>query len=316
MLGEKRVSYMRAAFLILLISAGLRCGYAQQAVSSVEQARLVKDLPTSTNRALEPNGLAPGDEDATSDDSFGEQVVLQRQPRIRTFVITGDASVFYTNNAALTPHDRIDDALFASNAGVSWTPQIAPHLEAQLAAHGSIFRYDKTSELDFQGLGFGAGLFWTPDHIAGVALFAHYDFVELIDRHSEEILRDHELTIGAQKIIPLGRAHAFVVGANLMAGVAAPESAQRDQAGLFLAYQLQATRSLGVEVVYRFAGYFYNDPGRTDRYQFLSVSARYQLLKWADINAFFSFADNRSDDTAFNYDAVTNGGGLSATIRF
>jgi hypothetical protein len=307
---------MRAAFFILLISAGLRGASAQQAVSPIEQARLFKELPTSTNREVEANAAVPGDEDTTSDGSFGEPLILQSQPRIRTFVITGDASVFYTNNVALTPHHRIDDAFFVSNAGVSWTPQIAPRLEGQIAAHTSIFRYDKTPALDFQGLGLGAGLFWNPDHFAEVGLFAHYDFIELINRHSEEILRDHEFTIGAERVFPLGRAHAFVAGASLMAGVAAPESAQRDQAGVFLAYRLQATRSLGFEFVYRFAGYFYNDPRRTDRNQLLSVSARYRLLEWADINAFFSFADNRSDDPAFSYDAVTNGGGLSATIRF
>ena len=307
---------MRAAFFIVLIFAGLRCASAQQAVSPVEQARLFKELPTSTNREVEASAQVLGDDDTTSDGSFGEQVILQSQPRIRAFVITGDASVFYTNNAALTPHNKIDDVLFVSNAGVSWTPQIAPRLEAQIAAHGSIFRYDKTSALDFQGLGLGAGLFWNPDHFAGVELFAHYDFIELIDRHSEEILRDHEFAIGAQKIFPLGRAHAFVVGASLIAGVAAPESAERDQAGVFLAYRIQATRSLGVEFLYRFAGYFYNDPARTDRNQLLSVSARYRLLEWADINAFFSFADNRSDHSAFTYNAITNGGGLSATVRF
>jgi hypothetical protein len=307
---------MRAAFFIVLISAGLPCAYAQQAVPPIEQARLFNELPTSTNREVEANAPVLGDDDTTSDGSFGEQVILQSQPRNRTFVVTGDASVLYTNNVALTPHDRIDDVFFVSNAGVSWTPQIAPHLEAQIAAHSSIFRYDKTSALDFQGLGLGAGLFWSPDHFAGVGVFAHYDFIELFNRHSEEILRDHEFTIGAQKIFPLGRAHAFVTGASLMAGIAAPDSAQRDQAGVFLAYRLQATRSLHVEFLYRFAGYFYNDSGRIDRNQLLSVSARYRLLEWADINAFFSFADNRSDDSAFSYDAASGGGGLSAIIRF
>jgi hypothetical protein len=307
---------MRAAFFILLLSAGLRCACAQQALSPVEQARLFKQSP-STSREVEANASVSSDDDTASDGSFGEQVILHSRPRIAAFLITGDASVFYTNNAALTPHHTIDDVFFVSNAAISWTtPQIAPHLEARIAAHSSIFRYDKSSELDFQSLGFGAGLFWSPDHLAGVELFAHYDFIELINRHGEEILRDHEFTIGVQRDFPLGRAHAFVAGATLTGGVAAPESAQRDQAGLFLGYRLQATRSLGVEFLYRFAGYFYNDPKRIDRNQVLSLRARYRLLEWADINAFFSFADNRSDDSAFSYDAATNGGGLSVAIRF
>ena len=301
---------------IVLISAGLQCAHAQEAVSHFEQARLHQELPSSTNLKVDANGMALGDDDTTSDDSLGEQLILTSQPRIRTFVITGDTSVFYTNNAALTRRHTIDDAFFVANVGMSWTPLIAPRLAAQIAAHGSIFRYNSTPSLDFESLGLGAGLFWNPDHFAGVGLLARYDFIELLDRHSEEILRDHEFTIGAQRVFPLGRAHAFVAGTTFMAGVAEPESAQRDQAGVFLAYRLQATRSLGVELLYRFAGYFYNDTGRIDRNQILSLSVRYRLQEWADINAFFSFTGNRSDDSAFNYDAVANGGGLSATVQF
>jgi hypothetical protein len=311
------VSLQRArGTFIILISAGLQCAHAQQAVSPVEHARLLQELPTSTNTKVNANGMVLGNDDTTSDDSLGEQLILKSLPRIPTFVVTGDASVFYTNNAALTRRDKIDDVFFVANAGVSWTPLIAPQLEAQIAAHGSIFRYDSTPALDFESLGFGAGLFWNPDHFAGVGLFAHYDFIELIDRHSKEFLRDHEFTIGAQKVFPLGRAHAFVAGATIRAGLAEPESAQRNQAGMFLAYRLQATRSLDLEFLYRFAGYFYTDTGRIDRNQVLSGSVRYRMREWADINAFFSFADNRSDDPAFNYDAVTNGGGLSATVQF
>jgi hypothetical protein len=300
---------------IILISAGLHCAYAQQAVSPVEHARLVRELPTSTNTKVDANGTILGDDDTTPDDSLGQQLILQSQPRTSVFVVNGDASVFYTNNVALT-RNKMADAFFVANLDVSWTDLIASHLEAQIAAHSSIFRYDSTSALDFESLGLGAGLFWNPDHFAGVGLFAHYDFIELIDRHSKEILRDHEFTLGAQKVFPLGPAHAFAAGATVRAGVAEPASAQRDQAGLFLAYRLQATRSLGVEFLYRLAGYYYDDTGRIDRNQVLSATVHYRLREWADINTFFSFTDNHSDDSAFNYDAVTSGGGLSATIQF
>lgn len=306
----------RPGIFIVLISGGLQCAHAQQAVSPIEQARLFQELPGSTNTKVNANGAALGDGDTESDDSLGEQVILKSPPRVRTLVVAGETSVFYTNNVALTRRDKINDTFFVANAGVSWTPVIARHLEAQIAAHGSIFRYDSTSALDFENLGLGTGLFWNPDHFAGVGLSAHYDFIELLNSHGEEILRDHEFTLSAQRVFPLGRAHAVVAGATLMAGVAEPESAQRDQAGLFLAYRLQVTGSLGVDFLYRFAGHFYNDTGRIDRNHVLSASVRYRLREWADINAFFSFAANRSNDSAFNYDAAANGGGLSATIRF
>ncbi len=301
---------------VLFALAVLPPARGQQAVSPIEQARLFQQLPTTANMEVDANGTALGDEETSSDDSFGKQLILKSQPRVRTFVVSGDASVFYTNNVALTRRDKIDDAFFAANAGVVWTPRLTPHLEAQFAAHGSIFRYHTTSALDFENLGIGAGLFWSPDHCAGVSLFAHYDFIELLNRHSEEILRDHEFTLGAQKIFPFGRAHSLVAGATVMAGLSTPHSAQRDQAGLFLAYRLQVTRSLEAEILYRFAGNFYNDSGRVDRNQVLSATVRYRVREWADINAFFSFADNRSDDSAFDYDAAVNGGGVGVTIRY
>jgi hypothetical protein len=300
--------------LIALSLAWLHCAHAQQGAAPIEQARLFQ-ASRSTNPDLDPNGTALCD-DPNLDDSFGAQVVLQSQPRVRPFMVTGGASVFYTNNAALTGNHTIDDAFFVANAGVSWTPKIAPHLEAQVAAHSSIFRYESTSALDFDDLGLAAGLFWNPDHFAGIGLFANYAFTELIDRHGHEILRDHEFTLGAQKIFPLGRAHAFVIGGSIIAGVAEPEPAQRNQAGLFLSYRLQATRCLGVEFLYRLASHFYNETDRIDRNQILSATVCYRLGEWADINAFVSFADNRSNYSTFNYASVVNGGGVNATIRF
>ena len=307
--------HARLVFVVFGLAV-LPCARGQQAVSPIEQARLLQELPAATSAAVDANGTPLADEDTSSDDSFGKEVILKSRPRAQAFVVTGDASVFYTNNVALTRRDRINDTFFVANAGVSWSSGIAPNIEAQVAAHGSIFRYHSTSVLDFENLGVGAGLFWSPEHFAGVGLFAHYDFIELLNRNSEEILRDHAFTLGAQKAFPLGRAHGFVAGVTLVAGVSEPESAQRDQAGLFLAYRLQVTRSIDTEILYRFAGHFYNDTGRIDRNQVFSATMRYSLSDWADFKAFFSLADNRSDDAAFNYDAAVGGVGIGATIRF
>lgn len=257
-----------------------------------------------------------GEDYTTSDDGFGDVMILQSQPRIPTFVITGDASVFYTTNAALTRHHTIDDTFVVTTAGVSWTPVIGPGLSAQVAAHGSVFAYQGTPALDFQSLGFGAGLFWTPEQLTGVGFFARYDFIELFDRHSEEILRDHEFTLGAQKGFALSRGQGLVAGVIIGAGIAEPESAQRDQAGIFLGYQLQITHSLGLELLYRATGYCYNETGRLEANQTLAASAHYRLCRWAYINASFSLTDNHSDNSAFDYLAFSTGGGLSATVQF
>jgi hypothetical protein len=267
--------------------------------------------------AVNADGTPIGDSDASSDDdSFGTQVLLKSKERVRTFAITGDTSIFYTSNVALTRSGERDDAFVVANAGVSWTPRLSPQWEAQLAAHASIFRYQDVSDLDFENLGFGAGLFWTPEHFWGLDLFAHYDFIELLNRHSEEILSDHEFTIGAQKVFSLGRGQTFTIGVTAMAGITDPEIVRRQQAGIFFGYHLQLTRALETELFYRLAGYFYDAAHRNDLNQILSWNLRYRLAAWADLNAFVSYGINRSDDAAFDYNVATGGAGVGVTIRF
>src|ERR1700694_2851484 len=124
----------------------LPIAHAQQ-TSSIEQARLFQNTPATSSVNADGTLLPDSDTEASSDDSFGTQVILKKRERVRTVALTGDTSIFFTDNAALTRHDKIDDVFFVTNVGLSWTPQINPHLEAQIAARGSIFRYASTSSL-------------------------------------------------------------------------------------------------------------------------------------------------------------------------
>ena len=300
------------AFLALIAFSAAQ---AQQAASSIERARLFQSTPNSTVNA-DGMALAEDESEASSDDSFGTQVILKKRERVRTFLVTGDASLFYTDNAALTPHGKIDDAFVVANAGASWTPRINPRLEAQLSAHASIFRYNSTSVLDFENLGSGAALFWSPEHFADIALFARYDFTELLDRHSDEILQDHAFTVGGQKIFAVGRSQAFTLGASVMGDIAEPSSAQRQQAAVFAGYHWQITRAFEADLYYRFAGYFNNRADRTDGNHVVSGSIRCRLSRFADLNGFLSWSTNQSAEDGFDYDALTAGGGIALTLRF
>jgi hypothetical protein len=301
------------AFLACFAFSAVR---GQQSSSSIERARLFQNTPNAAG-SVDANGtLLPIDETDSSDDSFGTQVILQKRERVRTVLITADTSVQYTDNAALTPHDKIDDVLFVTNAAISWTPRINPHLEGQIAAHTSIFRYNTTSVLDFENLGFSGALFWTPEHCNNIVFSARFDFIELLDRHSDEILRDHELTVAAEKTFAVGKHQTLTLGATLMGGIAEPSSAQRQQAGVFADYRWQITKALDLDLYYRLAGYFYNRADRTDCNHVLSGSIRYRLSRYADLNGFVSFGSNRSDTTDFDYDVITAGGGIVVVFRF
>ncbi len=301
---------------VLLALIALSAGQAQQPASSIERARLFQNTPNSTVNA-DGMELATDESEASSDDSFGTQVILKKRERPKTVSLTGDVSVFFTDNAALTPNDKIDDVFLVTNAGASWTPRINPQLEAQLNAHASIFRYGSTSALDFENLGLGGALSWTPQHFADIALFARYDFIELLDRHSQEILRDHAFTVGGQRIFAIGRSQSFfTLGASVTGDIADPSSAQRHVAAIFAGHHWQMTRAFEAELYYRLAGYFYENADHADCNQVVSGSVRYRLSRNVDLNGFVSFSSNRSDTAGFDYNAVTAGGGIAVSVRF
>lgn len=288
-----------------------------QTNAAIEQARLFRRPTGAASTNVDANGMAlPDSDSSSSDDSFGEQLILKSQPRVRSFVISGDASIFYTDNVALARRGRIDDSFLVLHASGGWTRRLSHNLELQLAASAATFRYSETAELDFTNLSLGAGVSWAPQSLRGAALFARYDFIELLDRDGDEILRDHEFTVGIQKVFALGRGHAFTLGAAAMAGITDPYSAQRDQAGIFAGYRAQLTRSLETELFYRASVHFYNDDDRFDFNHVVSWTLRYRFTSWAEANAFLSYGANRSETSVFDYDVLTVGAGVGFAVRF
>jgi hypothetical protein len=308
-----RRSFCFAAALFSVASAS-----AQEANSAIEQSRLFQSSRQTTGAPVDANGLPlPIPESTPSEDiSFGKQQILKTEEKVPEFSISGNASVFFTNNVALTRRDEISDVFFAGDAAFSWTPRINNELQLQSGARFSIFRYHDTPELDFQSIGAGTGLFWTPRWAGGIGFSLRYDFTELWDRHADQILQDHQFSFAAQKVVPLGRSHALTFGAIASAGISDPFAEQRDQIAGIIGYHIQLTRNFDADLGYRLAGYFYNGGGRDDFNHILSLGAHYHITRWASLEGFLSWAANYSSKGVFEYNAFTGGGGLGLFIRF
>jgi len=309
-------SPLRIIFVGLFL-APFSLGFAQENHPAVDQARLFQSTPSAKPVAVDANGTALADSDSYSeDDSLGAQAILKNNVKIPTLFFSADTSLFYTSNAALTRRNETSDEFFVTYAAASWTPHIAPGIEGQVGAHASIFRYDRLSALDFEDLGAGAGVTWTPRNLSGVALFARYDFTELLDRHSDEILSDHQFSFGAQKTIPISRAQTFFTGLLASAGISDPHSDQRDQLSVFVGYHCVLTRSIDADLSYRASFYRYNHDGRADINQAVAANVRYHFNELLEADVFLTFADNRSNSSAFDYGVFTCGGGVGLRLRF
>lgn len=291
---------------------------AQQAASpAIDQARLLQKTPEPPIPQVDENGNSINSWDDTSgDDSFGAQVILKDQERVRAFTLSAGAATYYTNNVALTRRGERDDLFVVADASGSWTRALNPELQMLIGLSAATFRYDESSALDFDDFGGGVGFSWTPKRWNGVNLFGRYDFTELLNRAGSEILRDHEFTIGGQKVFALGRSHALTLGLLGSIGISRPFAAQRDQVGPFVGYQLRLTRSLDAGVMYRLTYQNYTSGNRQDLNQVFSLNFRYHFSDWAEAVAYFSFGSNRSNVSVFDYEVLSGGAGIGFTTRF
>ncbi len=258
----------------------------------------------------------PGETISADDDSFGTQLVLKNQERPRPFTLFGDVSGFYTTNVDLTPDHTRGDAFVVGNIGGAYRPTISRQLFGDVSFAATIFRYDRASELDFERLSAGAGLSWLVPHGRGIVAFGRYDFVELLNKHSDELLQDHTFTIGAQRTFSFGRPQSVTFGISGIGGISSPQSQQREQGALSCGYHLQISRSLSADLLYRYAAQFYTEGGRTDHNQIGSLIIGWTGNRWTRIDATLSIGRNDSNRSEFTYDVLNLGGALRAIIRF
>jgi len=304
------------ALAVLLI--GVAAARGQQAVSSITQSRLFANPSAPGTVSVDANGAAlPADESSGSDDdSFGAQIILKNQERPRNFGVFSDVSVIYTNNVDLIPQGERSDSFLSAKVGAAWRPILSRELIGEISVGGSVLRHDRAVELDFETIGAGAGLSWLVPRTPGIILFGRYDFMELLDSASHELLQDHEFTFGAQKIFVFGRSHFLTTGVTGVVGLSTPRSQQRDQAAIQAAYHLQITRFFDADLLYRYAAQFYNEGDRLDHNQTLSLALGLVANRWLRLAASISAARNDSNQSAFKYDALNLGGGVRIDISF
>lgn len=288
----------------------------QQAVSSITQARLFTTPSASAVAPVEPTGTAAEDSAAAEDDSFGAQIVLKNQQRVPQLTLYANTSAFYTTNVDLAPEHTRGDAFLIADAGVAWRRALSRTLLADAILGGSAFLYNRASELDFERLAAGTGVTWAIPGGRGAVAFGRYDFTELLDKEGAELLRDHAFTAGAQKIFSFSRPHSLSLGIFGVGGISTPSMQEREQAGAFGGYHVQFSRSVGADLLYRYAAQFYTENGRVDHNQTVALALSWTVTAWLRLDALVSAVRNDSNRAAFEYDALNTGGSVRLSARF
>ncbi len=250
-------------------------------------------------------------------DSFGVQQLLRDEERLRPFRTFADVSAFVTSNVALTRVKPATDAFLLATFGFEYRRPVPRGFQIDAGLRLATFRYNEFRQLDFNSIDAGVGVSYHTSKLTGLDLFLRYNFNELLGVKSGDVFfTNHTLALGAQKTVVFSSAHYAFAGVTGQLGFSDAKSAERSEASVFAGYHVQLTRNLQSDLLYRYAGLFYTEGGRTDRNQTLSWGLRYRFTDWSNVSASGYLGRNRSNRAPFSYDVANGGGGLTFNLQF
>jgi hypothetical protein len=257
--------------------------------------------------------------DAETDDAFGAQVILKENPKVMPFTGWAEVAGFYTNNVALARRGRLDDTFLTNTFGLAYHKALKPALMFDASVRGSLYRYNRFNELDFQSLDPSVSLTWLPGKLENTALYVRYGYNQLTaasDGH--EFFNSHSVAIGAQKAWPLARAHSVIAGLQAQWSWAAPSESQRDEYSAYVGYHADIARNFSTDLNYRFAVFDYRDSpiGRRDHSHIFTLGFRYALEDWLSVSATTFWNSNSSNHDVFSYEVWNIGGNLGLSAKF
>ncbi len=308
----------------LLASLGVASAWAQTPNAQVERSRITgsqaqvgpqafEAVPTGGGGApLEAAPSTPGDED------LGQQWILKKNEKLTPFTVFANLSGNATNNVALQRDHGESDTFLLGEVGALWARPIAQNLVADIGARQQFFRYDKFTEFDFDSLNLGAGLSYGLPQLGGIVLTGRYNYTRLTDaREEDEFFTEHTLSIGVQKTFVLSRAQSIFAGYNSEFSLAAEPITQRYHIhSLSLGYNVDLTRALSGQAVYRASLLDYRNIERQDWNQLIALGLTYRVTSWFNVSLLGSYVFNNSNRTEFNYSVGNLSANLGVAVRF
>ncbi|MCX5806347.1 MAG: hypothetical protein NT010_09830 [Proteobacteria bacterium] len=292
-----------------------------------ESSRIEAEKPSDIEELSQPGRrtaeiFRPGVEDTTApaspgDDALGQQYILKQKSEYEPFSVFGNLVWNWTSNVALTKNNPQDDNYIVTTGGVSYQPIIRPNLLGEITVVQQWFRYDKFTDMNFDSLNIGAGLSYAIPELSNLAVFSRYNYNRLTDADGTgEYFRNHTITFGFFKIFPLARTHYLYGGYSSQFGFSDPKIYQRDYHSAVGGYNIDITSKLSVDLSIRVSYIPYEEEGREDFNESVSLGITYKPKPWL-ILTFSSFAAfNQSKNGVFEYNVVNLAPNIGIKIKF
>jgi len=263
----------------------------------------------------EENGFASASQ---ADDDLGQQLILKETPKNRPFRAYVDQFALWSNNVANVQSGEQTDWMWGQRVGLGWQQKITGHWFADVSVSQGMYRYRKTSALDFEAMEAMASILDVEPRFWNVVLVGSFGFTRITNNEFQDsLLNSLSGRLGAQRLIVLDRKNSIqlAVGADwdLTNDV---EQVFRDEYSLDIAYKYKVTRDLSLSLAYRMTHFNYRDVPRADLLHVIGATVSYTPKNWMEVYATASYALNDSNIDFFDYETASSGVGLGMKLKF
>lgn len=322
--------FLHKSFITLwLIACSIFAGANSTMAQSPAVDRAVIDqtireaLRTTKRDARDQRVASPATQEEINllDREFGQQSIsgLVRQ-KPQQFLVSLEASGFFTSNAALAPGPESSDWVGRTGLRGAWFPKLTENINLLAMASYSLWRYADLQQLDFDDFGSQIGLQYHQGRgelAGGISRFnvwAQYRYQRLTSpwNWGNRLYENHFLETGLRKGWLLSPSVSVWLGGNAAVSVeGAPSDLRRHEYSTQAGTTWQITSKLAFTSLYRFAWFDYVQVSRNDLNHLLFMGMGYQVTTNLTAQIYVSGIFNHSDVNAFDYKALNTGLGLA-----
>jgi len=268
------------------------------------------------NRDLgEENGFVSASE---ADDDIGQQLVLKETPKNRPFRAYTDQFALWSNNAANVATGELSDWMWGGRVGLGWQQQIASHWFADVGLTQGLYRYRRSSALDFEAMEAMASILDVEPRFWKTVFVGSFGFTRITNNNLQDsLLNSLSARLAAQRLITFDRRNslqlALTADWDLTNDV---DQVFRDEFSLDVVYRFKIMRDLAISLAYRMTYFDYRKVEREDLLHVLGATVTYSPRNWVEIYATASHALNDSNINFFDYETVSAGLGLGMKLKF
>lgn len=311
---------MKRSFINLILFGGFLWSGSWLAAQDSRIYHLEPTVPpcAPTNLLLAANTPAAASRKWEELDDLGPEIQLARRPqppRPTVFELSADTQYSFDSNILLMPRGQLSDGELSETLALAASPRLLPGWTTTAYLNQQFVRYNKNEIFDFDGQTAGLSLSHAVGHWCN--WYGGFSASRLCaPGDGAEFFKEFDTVFGAWRSHALGRAVTVYYGYQFDWMPTHPMALTRIYNAGYGGINWQATSQLLVQLLYRLRAQDYLQSVRSDFDHSVNLTMTYTVNRYVAARIYAAYCDSTSNQSKFDYQSFTGGGGLTLTLKF